>query len=268
MTQMLVIGPHSYIGRQFRQYLSGFPDLYQTDAVSVRNDEWRRLDFSRYDCVLYAAGIVHRREAPEDAALYDRVNHILAAETAEKAKAEGVKRFLYLSSASVYGMTEGVIRRDTPPNPKGLYGQSKLRGEQALRGLCGREFAVIVIRPPMVYGPDCPGNYRALVKLAGILPFFADYQNRRSVISADHLAVFLRRMADAGESGIYFPQDSEYGCTCRMIQKIALSNGKKLPLYRALNPFVRLLALLPRGRKAFGTLVYEEREDPLVERLS
>ena len=119
MTQVLVIGPHSYIGRQFRQYLSGFPDLYQTDAVSVRNDEWRRLDFSRYDCVLYAAGIVHRREAPEDAALYDRVNHILAVETAEKAKAEGVKRFLYLSSASVYGMTEGVIRRDTRPIPKG-----------------------------------------------------------------------------------------------------------------------------------------------------
>ena len=265
MTRVLVVGPHSYIGGRFRQYLSNFPGQYQTDAASVRTDAWRAGDFSQYDCILYAAGIVHRREKPEDAMIYDRVNHVLAVAVAEKAKAEGVKRFIYLSSASVYGLTEGVIRRNTPPNPKGLYGKSKLRAEQALRELSDLGFEVIIIRPPMVYGPDCPGNYRGLIKLAKVVPFFADYSNRRSVISIDRLSSFLRKMAEEGKSGIYFPQDSEYSCTCQMIRQIALAHGRKLPLFRFLNPFIQLMKMTPSGRKAFGTLIYEELKDPLVE---
>ena len=264
MKRVLVLGPHSYIGGQFRQYLAGFPGEYETAALSVRTDAWREADFSRYDSVLYAAGIAHRRERKEDAPLYERVNCALAVETAQKARAAGVKRYIYLSSASVYGLTEGVIRRDTPPAPKSLYGRSKLRAERALEALHSPGFQVILVRPPMVYGPGCPGNYRALEKLAAVLPVFADWPNRRSVISADNLSRFLRELADGGEGGIYFPQDPEYGCTSRMVRELAAARGRELPLARWLNPLVALLRLTPKGRKAFGTLIYEG--EPLIER--
>ena len=266
MKRILILGPNSYIGRSFRQYLAQFPADYETQALSVRTEAWREEDFSRYDCVLYAAGIAHRRERREDAPLYERVNCRLAVEAAQRARAEGVKRYIYLSSASVYGLTEGVICRDTPPEPKSLYGRSKLRAEQALRQLDEKSFVVILVRPPMVYGPGCPGNYRALVRLAEILPCFADYPNRRSVISADNLSRFLREMADRGEGGVYFPQDPEYGCTSRMIQEIARTRGRSLPLVRGLNPLVSLLRLTPKGRKAFGDLIYEGESQ--IERFS
>lgn len=258
MKRILIVGPHSYIGSCFQAYLQQWPEQYTAESLSVRDDAWRQKSLAAYDAVLYAAGIVHQKETDENRPLYEQVNCRLAMELAEKAKRQGVQQFIYLSSASVYGVDEGVITPETKPSPVTAYGRSKLHAEEVLRPLADSGFVVTLLRVPMVYGSGCKGNYRMLEKLAAVLPFFADYPNQRSRISIDTLCAFLRRCIDTPESGLYFPQDGAYGCTSRVIQELAAQRGRKLPLWRWLNPAVWLLAhTTQKGRKAFGTLIYQ-----------
>ena len=76
------------------------------------------------------------------------------------AKEDGVKQFIFLSSMSVYGMDTGVITKETVPVPKSNYGKSKLQAEEGINALSSDDFKVCTLRPPMVYGKDCKGNFQ------------------------------------------------------------------------------------------------------------
>lgn len=265
MKSVLITGKNGYIAQRLVGYLTGFPKEYQATSISLRDGTWRELDLSKYDVVVHTAGIAHVKETKENADLYYSVNRDLTTEIAKKAKDLGVGQFIFLSSVSVYGMDEGTITQVTVPSPVTHYGRSKLQAEELLRPMDSGSFAVTVVRPPMVYGDGCKGNYQALVKLARILPIFASYENRRSLIRIDRLVQFLRWAIDERLRGIYFPQDPEYSCTSHMIQQLAEENGKKLPLTPLLDPIVCATKVCTRkGKKAFGSLVYEG--DVCVER--
>ncbi len=254
-------GGSSYIGGSFRAYMEQFPEGYAIDAIGLRGEDWKRRDFSQYDAVLHTVGLAHVKETRKNAPLYDRIGRDLAVETARKARAEGVGQFVFLSSMSVYGMEEGTIGPETVPHPKSAYGRSKLEAEELLRALETEAFRVALLRPPMVYGPGCKGNYRALVKLAGILPACPEYRNQRSMISIENLCAFIKRVIDEDAGGIFCPQDPEYVCTCDMICQIARRNGREIPRTHLLDFGPALLRRFTKtGRKAFGDLVYE-RED-------
>lgn len=257
MKRILVTGAGSYIGRAFAAYMGQFPGEYRVDAISLRKEAWKTADFSQYDVVLHAAGLAHIRESRENGPLYYKINRDLTAETAEKARAEGVGQFIFLSSMSVYGMEEGVITPDTVPRPSSSYGKSKLEAEELLWTMRTEGFSVAILRPPMVYGQSCKGNFQTLVKLAGVLPACPAYENRRSAISIENLCAFLQRTIDGSWEGIFCPQDQEYFCTCRMICRIAEERGRHLPQMRALNLGPALLRrFTAAGKKAFGDLVY------------
>lgn len=257
MRSILVTGANSYIGRAFSQYMGAFSGEYMVHSVSLRHGSWREKDFSPYDAVLHTVGLAHMRETAGNRPLYGQINRDLAVETARKARAEGVGQFLFLSSMSVYGMDEGVITPKTVPRPQSSYGRSKLEAEQLLWGLRTETFRVAILRPPMVYGEGCRGNYRALVRLAGLLPACPEYENRRSAISIEHLCAYMKETIDSGAEGVFCPQDPEYFCTCRMICRIAEAQGRRLPQTRLLNAGPALLRRFTRaGRKAFGDLVY------------
>ena len=158
---------------------------------------------------------------------------------------------------SVYGMEEGCITRDTVPAPKSNYGKSKLQAEAGLKELADEHFRVAVLRPPMVYGEGCRGNYQSLVKFAKVMPFFPDYENKRSMIHVDTLSETVRTLVDSGAEGLFLPQDEEYVCTCRMVRDIAADMGRDLRLVKVLNPAVSLAKrFTAMGRKAFGDLYY------------
>ena len=257
MKKILVTGANSYIGKAFLQYVEKFPDAYRADSISLRDENWREADFSRYETVLHAAGLAHIKETEASRPLYYKINRDLAAETARKAKAEGVGQFIFLSSMSVYGMEEGIITQDTIPRPESSYGKSKLEAEQLLQEMRTESFRVAILRPPMVYGKGCKGNFQTLVRLAGCLPVCPDYENRRSAVFIGNLCAYIRETVDCEADGIFCPQDPEYFCTCRMICRIAEEQGRHLPRTRALNfgpAFLRRLTT--SGRKAFGDLVY------------
>jgi len=258
--RVLITGKDSYIGDSVAQWLAKYPDRYATNAIDMRDDSWREHDFSQYDVVLHVAAIAHDRSRRATEDLYYRVNRDLATATAEKAKTEGVRQFIFMSSILVYGSRgfSQVINEDTPPNPGSVYGESKLQAEEGIRRLESDRFRVVIVRSPMVYGLGCKGNYSRLAKLARLLPVFPDFDNQRSMIHIDNLCEFIKFMIDNDESGLFFPQNREYVKTSEMVRLIAEAAGRNIRLIRAFNPVIRVLG--PRVTvlgKVFGSLVYE-----------
>ena len=193
--RILVTGVNSYIGNSFRTYMEQYTEDYTVDGVSVRNDAWKELDFSGYDCVFHVAGIAHSdngKISKEKEKLYYAVNTDLTVETAKKAKADGVKQFIFMSSAIVYGNSAPIgkgkrITKDTPVRPANCYGDSKVQAEKGLRKLEDENFKVVILRPPMIYGKGSKGNYPLMSKMAQKLPIFPYVKNRRSMLYIDNL---------------------------------------------------------------------------------
>jgi len=259
MKRILITGKHGYIGQSLGEFLSNKPEEYKIIFLNLRDDKWRQVDLSAYDVLVHAAALVHQRETAENAALYYKVNRDITIELAEKAKAEGVGQFIFLSSGSVYGKLEGVITKDTKPQPTTNYGKSKLEAEQGLIPLESKDFAVAILRPLMVYGEGCKGNYQTLVKLARIVPVLPDYKNQRSLVSIETLCMCLKDVIDQRAEGVFFPQEKVPLCTCEMIQQIAEGQGRRLRRVKLLNPAVKLLRQTTAlGKKAFGDLVYQK----------
>lgn len=257
MKRILITGANSYIGTSFEKWVAQWPDKYSVDTVDMKDGSWKEKDFSKYDVVFHVAGIAHIKETKENQDLYYKVNRDLAYETAKKAKADGVKQFVFLSSMSVYGIETGVISKDTPLKPNSAYGKSKVEAEGFISGLASDVFKVATLRPPMVYGKGCKGNYQRLAKLAVKTPIFPDIDNKRSMIYIDNLCEFVRLLIDDCGAGLYFPQNDEYVKTSEMVKLIAEAHGKKIRMTKLFNPLLRLLRV-STVNKVFGYLVYEQ----------
>ena len=261
MKKILITGSGSYIGESFKEYLKQYGEEYLTDTLDMQRADWREQDFGGYDAVYHVAGIAHRKETNENAHLYYEVNRDLALEVARKAKSEGVSQFIFLSSMSVYGIDRGVITPDTPLAPKSNYGRSKMEAEEGMAELASEDFAICTLRPPMVYGKGCKGNFVSVVSLVRKLPFFPRVENRRSMIYIDNLSSFVKMAIDRELSGVYFPQNREYMNTSQMAMGIAEGLGKKCRLSRLLGFGVKLLMpFVSMAKKGFGTLIYENTE--------
>lgn len=257
MKKILITGANSYIGTSVENWLAKEPDKYKVDTVDMRDDSWKDRSFSEFDVVFYVAGIAHIKETKENRSLYYKVNRDLAYETAKKAKLEGVKHFIFLSSMSVYGIEIGVIDENTPLKPNTNYGKSKLQAEELISSLMSDSFNIAILRPPMVYGKGCKGNYPKLARLAVLTPIFPKIINHRSMIYIDNLSEFIKLLIDDCSSGLFFPQNSEYVCTSEMVRLISEVHGKKIYMTELLNPLLRLLKV-STVNKVFGNLVYEK----------
>lgn len=257
MKKILITGANSYIGTSFSSYLEQYAKEYCVDTLDTIGNAWKDADFSEYDSIFHVAGIAHQKETEKNADLYYRVNRDLVCEVAKKAKDAGVKQFVFLSSMSVYGVHTGVITKETLPAPRSHYGKSKLEAEEKLNQLSGDAFLVAILRPPMVYGEGCKGNYQLLKKFALKSPIFPNIQNQRSMIRIDRLCEAVKQVIDHQRNGIFFPQDPDYICTSDMVLALAQKAGKKIYLTKAFNPIIRSLKL-PVIQKVFGDLIYDK----------
>ena len=179
MIHVLITGVGSYLGRSIAAALP--KDQFAVRELDVRSGV-DSAAFRGVDAVVHVAGIAHRAQQPGDEGLYQSVNCDLAVQTARIARENGVSQFVFFSSMSVYGMTQGHITADTPPAPNTFYGKSKWAAEQQLGALADERFRVAVLRPPMIYGKGCRGNYPRLAALARRLPVFPRVRNRRSML--------------------------------------------------------------------------------------
>ena len=266
MKKILITGANSYIGVSVENYLMQWPECYHVDTVDMIGDGWKSTSFRDYDAVVHVAGLVHQPQSKNDPAQaehYDRINHLLAVETARKAKAEGVRQFLFLSSASVYGLDAPVgqvvmIDENTPLCPKDNYGISKLKAEEGLKELQDDQFKVAIMRPPMIYGKGCRGNYQTMAKLAKKLPVFPWVENQRSMLYMDNLAEFIRLLIDDEAEGTFCPQNNEYVNTSEMVSLIAHASGKNILMIHGFTWAIKMLRpLTGMADKAFGSLCYD-----------
>lgn len=264
--RILITGANSYIGISVENWLKKTPNYYIVDTLDMIGDAWREYDFSSYDVVYHVAGIAHAdvgSVTEEQKKLYYQVNTDLAVETAEKAKASGVKQFIFMSSMIVYsGCKEKIITANTQPKPLNFYGDSKWQADQKIRALADEDFKVVVLRPPMIYGKGSKGNYPELAKLASKLPVFPIVKNKRSMLYIENLCQFVKLMIDNEESGVFFPQNAEYTNTSDMVQMIAEVKGHRIVMVPFTNTAVKLMGKVPGkigglADKAFGDSAYE-----------
>ena len=219
---------------------------------------------SDVDCVIHCAARAHimRETASNALAAYRAVNVAGTRHLAEQAAALGVKRIVYLSSVKVNGEnTEAGARfaHNDKPMPEDAYGVSKWEAEQALREVSARTgLEVVIVRPPLVYGPGVKGNFRRLLRLAASgapLPLGA-VRNQRSLAGLDNLVDLLIRCVDhSAAAGQTFLISDDHD-----LSTPALIRG----LRRALGKSPRLLPVPPSVLRLAGSITGRAAE---VERL-
>lgn len=262
--KLLIAGKNSYIGCHIAEYVRQQEPNSEICCFSVRDESWRQIDFSGFDAMVFAAAIVHRKDVTDET-LYRRINAELPFEVAKKAKTQGVKRFLFLSTAGVFGIDKGlpvgnVIDENTPLRPVGFYGESKLEGERLLETLVDDDFLLSIVRPMNVYGKDCPGNYipifKKLTRLTPVLPK-AFLNVKQGMVHVEHLAKLCYLALRAEHGGIYHAQDSRAVSSFEIMQAMAKGMGQKKVSLPCHTPW-KLLSKLGPVNKLFGGVAYSD----------
>lgn len=263
--KIIITGLHGYISNSLKKYINEVDSTWEIELLNLRNSEWKEKDFSSVDCVVHTTALVHKNEREHTIEEYREINTYLTEELAKKCKKDGVKQFVFLSTEAVYGVASScfhkvLIDETTCLNPRTKYGITKLEAEQSLQEIASPEFTVTIIRPPMVYGANCTGNYvklRQIVLKLGIIPTL---QFDRSFIYIDNLCALIYNLIKTQNGGIYCPQNLPAISTYEMIELIALSHGKKFLECSFLNPLIKIGSIkISALHKAFGSLKYSEK---------
>ena len=272
MRKVLITGADSYIGTSFERYVADYySDQLSIETIDMVDGSWREKAFNLYDCIFHVAGIAHAdvgniSEGEKDK--YYAINRDLAIETCKKAKASGVKQFILMSSAIVYGDSAPYghtkrITKETKPKPANFYGDSKWQADQGVRQLGDADFTVTVLRPPMIYGKGSKGNYLVLSRIARTLPVFPDVINERSMLYIENFCEFLAQVIIKSEGGIFWPQNLEYTRTSAMVKLIGQVSGHKILVSKTFNWVVGVASHIPGkisglADKSFGNLSYDQ----------
>jgi nucleoside-diphosphate-sugar epimerase len=218
------------------------------------------------DCIVHLANRAHRRQRDPSAAFEPDA----AAALARAAMAGGVRRLVYLSSLLAMGEATcrgAPFRAGDRPCPRDPYGRGKLASEEALRqaSALGR-IELVILRPPLVYGPGVKANFRALIGLAASgLPLpFAAVDNRRSLLFIDNLVALILRACihPAAAGSIWLARDGEDWSTPALLRALAAALGRPARLYAVPEPLFAPLRRLPVvGRRVAALTLSLEADD-------
>ncbi|RQT37871.1 UDP-glucose 4-epimerase family protein [Burkholderia contaminans] len=210
------------------------------------------------DCVIHLAARVHvmRDESPDPDAAFDATNVAGTLRLAEAARKHGVRRIVYASSIKAVGESDGgaALSESMRPNPQDAYGRSKLRAEQQLaRFGASAGLDVVVVRPPLVYGPSVRANFlRMMDAVARGMPLpLGSVSSRRSIVYVDNLADAMLQCAThpraAGEC-FHVADDDAPSVTC-LLRMVGDALGKPARLLPVPTALLRALGKLT-GRSA------------------
>jgi nucleoside-diphosphate-sugar epimerase len=284
--RVLVTGANGFVGRNVcrRLIASGFvpvagvrdlrqrADLEQAvpglTKASILGDlsanPELRDSLSGASVVVHLAARVHvmRETAGDPLKNFREVNVEGTRSIASAAAAAGVRRFIFVSTVKVHGeSTAGTpFREGLPANPEDPYAISKWEAEETLHAIAKETgLEVVIVRPPLVYGPEVGGNFLRLIKLVDrSLPLpWPKSANRRSMIGADNLADFVVQCVDhpkaAGHS--FLVKDSEDISTQELMIRLARLLDRPVRLFPVPEGLIRLAAELAGKKDAVGKLL-------------
>jgi UDP-N-acetyl-alpha-D-quinovosamine dehydrogenase len=277
---VVVLGAGGFIGRPLTERLAvaGFAVRAVTRAAGrftapiescaagtlSADTDWRRL-------LDGAHGVVHlasRAHAPPGNADWIRAETATAAAIATATTAAGVERVILLSSIKVLGetTTDRPFSAASPADPRDAYGRAKRAAEEAMRrsGAPG----LVVIRPPLVYGPGVKGNFHALLRLVtrGVPLPLAAIRNQRSFVFRDNLLdlIALALTHPAAPGGTFLLRDDEAIGTPQLVRELARRLGRPARLFPVPPQVLRLAAAaIGRGDAAdrlIGSLSIDDGE--------
>lgn len=214
--------------------------------------------------VMHLAARVHvmKESSGDPLQEFRRVNVEGTKFLARAAAEAGVRRLIFVSTIKVNGdSTPGEpFHIDMPPSPQDAYAISKWEAEKTLRSIAAESgLEVVVVRPPLVYGPGVRGNFLRLMRLVDrALPLpWPKEENRRSMIGAENLADFLVLCVDhpkaAGHS--FLVKDSEDVSTRELITRLARLLDRPVRLVPVPESLIRLAVRLTMKNEAAGRVL-------------
>ncbi|MBS9782786.1 MAG: NAD-dependent epimerase/dehydratase family protein [Arcobacter sp.] len=251
--KILLTGSSGYLGSSFMKWAYG---KYEFEKFSLISQNIEDINFCNISVVLHCAALVHQKEQ-HDYKKYHRINVDYPVRLAKLAKQNGIEHFIFISTIAVYGDEEEKLDENTTCNPNTFYGKSKFEAENQLLKLNDDKFKVSIIRPPMVYGKNAPGNIDSLLKLVkkiSIIPF-GKIINKRSFVYVGNLCYLVDEVIQQKKSGIFLASDDEFLSTTRLIELMIKKLDKKKYLIKI--PFFEsLLKLLKPSfhKRLYGSL--------------
>ncbi len=263
--KILITGSNGFIGQALTSYL-----LAETNAslsLIIRKNVSLRHEYNLYkqrittttidnlalpasyqaalvgcDVVIHLAARVHIMDevAANPLQLYRETNVDGTLNLAREAAKAGVKRFIYLSSIKVNGehtLPNTPFTSKDLASPKDPYGISKFEAEQGLFALSQHTpMDVVIIRPPLVYGPGVNGNFERMMRFLSRdvpLPFGALKKNKRSFVSVGNLVSFIAKCIDHPKVGnqVFLVSDNDDLSTTALFLKTRRLLVNKYPLF-------------------------------------
>lgn len=260
--KVLVTGANGFVGRALCRHL--FQQGIEVVAAVRRpvempgivvlsaNDEsgWHQ-SLQGCDAVVHLAGQSQLHTNHQDSlSAFRECNVEPSVALARRAVAAGVRRFIFLSTAKVNGERaepNSPYSAVDPPAPESAYAQSKLEAEQELRVIAVETgLELVVIRPPLVYGPGVKGNFASMVSWVkrGIPLPLGSVKNKRSMVGLDNLLSFIERCLDPHRlrravNQPFLVSDGIAISTAELLSQIAIAYGVKARLFNVPVPLLR-----------------------------
>lgn len=268
--KILITGANGFIGGELAERIVSVPGI-QTVLVGRRKVSVAGITshiivdsietFSRWDealadvqIVIHAAAHAHYSGRAETFSGDSDPNVCSTRMLAEAAARQGVRHFIYLSSAGVNGNTSpaGGLQESDAESPHSLYTQSKYEGEKLLRTICARSsMRFTCLRLPLVYGAQARGTFARLLRFVQRMPVtpFGCVRNRRSILFVGNLVEFIvdHAIHAVPSNEVYFLADPQVLSTREILDLIAEGCGKRL-LHMPVPPLLMKAALYCVGR--------------------
>ena len=246
MMKILVTGASGFVGRYLVNHLSKTDEviacvrkksnLLPSSVQQIIINNFFDITIPQdVDVVVHLAAVAHNKNNDMDE--FKKINVDGTLELARKALQTNVKRFIFISSIGVNGNSthgKAFTEQDTP-NPTNDYTKSKYEAEKALAKLFeNTHIDLVIIRPPLIYAHDAPGNFSKLlmlIKLGQFLPFGCT-QNQRSFIAIENLISFITACIyhDTKINETFLIADDEVISTKQLIQCLSSGMGKSMIL--------------------------------------
>lgn len=267
MSGILVTGASGFVGTAFCRHLLqhriDFRTLTRPQSVGgSRAIYLEEIGNYAFECVVHLAGKAHVfGSTQKDTLEFQRSIVDYALKVADRAFSVGIRRFIFVSSVGVYGLTSSdePISEETIPNPAEPYAEAKLKAERLLAEVAESYSAeLVILRPPLIYGDFPPGNLERLSKLVktGVPLPFGCAVACRTMLDVNKLseALVLAAYTEKAANRIYNVSDSCGVSTRDLVLAMSAALGTKMVLFKVAGIVFYCALTLLRRKKVYNQL--------------